>query len=645
MTDNTTAATLSLEGEEVLTLAIEEETLESYEDSLPDAAEPSTAQVHLMPSEDEITLDDEVTRNHELVTETTGDALQPEDFSEDSPTGEELVLDVSTQAARPEAADPAEITGSVETMDIVETVHVVEQPACEKTDQTEKSDISTAVDDGRVVVRHHASDIRRTRSIVLTSLAGTGKVFEQGGSMVTLKTDSVTGEVVLHELNSAQMVLAVDEVVAWERFDSRKQEFVRSAPPESFCSSLLRTGVTGELPALAGVVQQPYMRDDGTICSTPGYDRVSRLYGAFAAPDWPCLEHPTQNDARAALERLEGLLDEFQFVDAVDRAASLSAMLTAAVRPGLATAPMFLTRAHVPGSGKSYLCALITAMASPRRGAPLAFPSSDDECEKVLLAQFRRGSAVIEFDNLTRDLLPYKKLCTALTSERVTGRVLGTSRTLELSTRVLLLANGNNVDPVGDLARRCITIRLDALTERPAERTFTRPDLLEQVRQQRDEYVAAALTVVRAWLVAGMPKAKCAEQGSFNRWSDWCRQPLLWLGHPDPVATMSTAHSEDPERVLLGRLLEIWQARAASGPVMVRDLVAWAAEGSSDTGSGELGLADVLDQIAGDRGGSINRKRLGWWLKAHSGHIVGGRRLQRHPRRANADTWHVVGPA
>ncbi|NNU43577.1 hypothetical protein [Ramlibacter montanisoli] len=399
--------------------------------------------------------------------------------------------------------------------------------------------------------------------------------------------------------------------------------------------------MTGALPALAGVVQQPFMRPDGTICTTPGYDPATRLYGSFGAPNGSRAEDPTRDDAEAALARLDALLEEFHFVDAVDRAAALSAMLTAAVRPGLPTAPMFVVRAHVPGSGKSYLCELISAIASPRRAAPLAFPGSDDECEKVLLAQFRRGSAVIEFDNVTRDLQPYKTLCTALTSERISGRVRWASRIIELSTRSLMLANGNNVDPVGDLARRCITVRLDVLTERPAERSFNEPNLLEVVRQHRGEYVAAALTVVRAWLVAGMPKTECPEQGSFNRWSDWCRHPLLWLGKPDPVGSMRVAHQEDPGRVLLGRLLTILHGRAGSGPVMARDLVGWAADehpGADD----EQSLGEILDEIAGDRGGAINRRRLGRWLKAQTGHIVGGLRLQRYPRRMNAETWHVV---
>ena len=35
---------------------------------------------------------------------------------------------------------------------------------------------------------------------------------------------------------------------------------------------------------------------------------------------------------------------------------------------------MFHVRAHMVGSGKSYLCELITAFATPQRGTPTTFP-------------------------------------------------------------------------------------------------------------------------------------------------------------------------------------------------------------------------------------------------------------------------------
>ena len=282
---------------------------------------------------------------------------------------------------------------------------------------------------------------------------------------------------------------------------------------------------------------------------------------------------PTRAQAEAALVLLKDLLVEFSFASESDLAATLAAMLTATIRPSLAHAPMFHVRAHMVGSGKSYLCELITAFATPQRGTPTTFPADDEECRKLLLAELLRAPAVVEFDNLTGDLVAHKSLCTVLTSEFMSGRILGVSKTATVSTRTLFLSSGNNVGPVQDMTRRCISIRLDPGCETPAARSFTRPDLVREVLRERGRYVSAALTIVRAWIVAGRPKTICKSLAGYGDWSDLCRQPLLWLDCADPTVSVFEAMSEDPDRETLGRLLTAWQSVFGKTPAMVRDAV------------------------------------------------------------------------
>src|SRR5690606_26471613 len=97
--------------------------------------------------------------------------------------------------------------------------------------------------------------------------------------------------------------------------------------------------------------------------------------------------HPNRDDAQHALSILDELLSECAFAAPEDRSAALSALLTAAVRPSLPLAPMFHVMAHQPGSGKSYLCQLITALATSTPSSPVAFPRSNDACDKLLLSQ------------------------------------------------------------------------------------------------------------------------------------------------------------------------------------------------------------------------------------------------------------------
>jgi hypothetical protein len=369
----------------------------------------------------------------------------------------------------------------------------------------------------------------------------------------------------------------------------------------------------------------------------PGYDTDTRLYGAFVAEDFTAVEVPTRTNAEVALARLSALLQEFPFAAEHDRAAALAAMLTAAVRPTFPLAPMFHVRAHAAGTGKSYLTELIGAFAMPMRSSPLTFPTSNDECDKVLLAELARSPGVIVFDNCTADIVPWKKLCTALTDGQIAGRVLGSSKTISVSTRALIMSSGNNVGPVADMARRCVTINLDARDEIPATRRFSRPGLMEEVRAARARFVMDALTIVRAWIASGRPMSGAPPLVSYGAWSEWCREPLLWLGCADPIASVFTAMEDDPERQCLRLILAAWHTKFSDSAVKVRDLIAWA--GGFDPTSGEV--KELLVEIAGERD-TINRRRLGWWLKHHVGQVVGGLRIQSAPRKGNVEAWRVV---
>ena len=262
----------------------------------------------------------------------------------------------------------------------------------------------------------------------------------------------------------------------------------------------------------------------------------------------------------------------------------------------------------------------------------MAFPNDDEECRKLLLAELMRGPAVIEFDNMTTDILPHKSLCTALTSESLSGRILGVSKTASVSTRCLFLSSGNNVSPIRDMTRRCITISLNPQVETPATRTFKRPDLQRELAKQRTRYVSAALTIIRAFFVAGRPLAPCKALAGFGDWSDMCRQPLFWLGLPDPATAIFAAMSEDPDRELLGRLMEGWRRHFPTTDTMVRNLITHAAADGD--------FNETLRDIAEERG-EINRRKLGWWIKRHEGRIIDGLRIVRASGVGNASAWRV----
>jgi hypothetical protein len=485
-------------------------------------------------------------------------------------------------------------------------------------------------------IRIMAGEIHRVVDAAERELAQSRRHYQRGGQIVTIVTDPGTRETRVQDISPPALVRALAGVATWERYDARSEDWSRTDPPARHAAVLFDSTSYHHLPVLSGLTRQPYLRPDGSLTMAAGFDSATGMFGVFDAREFSVPQSPSRDEAQTALALLIDLLTEFSFARDADLGAALAAMLTATVRPSLAHAPMIHVRAHMVGSGKSYLCELITALATPQRGTPTTFPGDDEECRKLLLAELLRAPAVIEFDNLTGDLVAHKSLCTALTSEHMSGRILGVSKTATVNTRALFLSSGNNVGPVQDMTRRCITIHLDPGCEVPAARTFTRPDLVRDVLRQRGRYVSAALTVVRAWIGAGRPKTDCKPLAGFGDWSDLCRQPLLWLGLADPTDSVFMAMAEDPDRETLGRILTAWQAVFGKTAAMVRDAVKQAAS----FGDEYVELREVLRDIADERG-EINRRKLGWWIRRHAGRIVDGRRFVRGSGTRSAETWQV----
>lgn len=501
-------------------------------------------------------------------------------------------------------------------------------------------EVSPAAARMQPTIRHMAGEIHRLADQAEQELARIGRYYQRGGLIVTVSSDPGTKDVYVADLKQPALLGALSSVAIWMRFDKRAAEWVRVDPADRLVSVVFAATGYKHLPVLNGLAFQPYLRPDGSLALQSGYDAATGMFGVFNARDFSVPENPTREEAEAALVLLQGLLAEFSFAKPSDRAAALAAILTATIRPSLPFAPMFHVRAPQISSGKSFLCLIITAFATPRRGAPATFPQDDEECRKILLAELLRAPAVIEFDNLTSDLIAHKSLCTALTSEFLTGRILGVSKTATVSTRTLFLSSGNNVGPVADMTRRCITINLDPGCETPAAREFKNPHVLRDLQNKRGDYVSAAMTIIRSWIVAGRPMSPCKPLSTYGEWSDLCRQPLLWLGLPDPTHSVFEAMTEDPDRELLGRLLHAWQANFGSVPTMVRTAVNLHYGTVVDTREVDE-LREILTDIAGDRNSTINRRTLGRWLKRHERRVVDGLRLVRASGTRSAEAWRV----
>lgn len=480
-------------------------------------------------------------------------------------------------------------------------------------------------------IKAEAGEIGRIADAAERELAGTGRYYQRGGLIVSVNTDPANKETTIRSLSQPALLRALAGVAVWTRYDARSGDDVVIDPPQKHVLVLGDSECYVHLPALAGIAHQPHLRLDGSIVTEAGFDEATGFFGVFDAREFNIPSKPCKAQAALAVAELRTLLTEFSFANDHDEAAALAGILTAAIRPSLPLAPMFHIRAPQIASGKSYLSGIIAAFASTSNPSALAFPTSDEECVKLLLATLLAAPGCVVFDNLTSDLIPYKSLCSALTEVSLKGRILGVSKTATVGTRALFLSSGNNVDAVKDMARRCITINLDPKMETPATRQFN-GDPLARVRTERARYVSLALTVVRAWIESGEAATPCNSLASYGQWSDWVRQPLLWLGLPDPAKRVFEQLAQDPDRETLGRLLHAWRTAFGDTPTMIRTV-------SAATTSNEA-LTEALREVAEERG-LINNKRLGRWIARHAGRIVDGLRFERASGTTSAERWQV----
>ncbi len=183
-------------------------------------------------------------------------------------------------------------------------------------------------------------------------------------------------------------------------------------------------------------------------------------------------------------------------------------------------------------------------------------------------------------------------------------------------------------------------IRLESPLERPEERKdFKHADLLGWVRSQRPKLVAAALTVLRAYWLAGKPTVFSKPWGSFTGWQELVCGALVWLGLPDPSETRLGLSGSDAQAGLLGALLDGWgeidpHGQGVTAAEALRRLDAEPTKYSK--------LRDSISELCPSRPGQLpDALKLGCQLRTFKGRVQGNRKFELRPGHQSVARWFV----
>ena len=433
----------------------------------------------------------------------------------------------------------------------------------------------------------------------------------------------------LTEFTTDSFIEPVAESAVFQRFNVRRGQWADIDPPVQLVRMVLTRDRKWSFPRVAGIITTPTLRPDGSLLNTQGYDSMTELYlwPGVALPPVP--QAPSRDDALKALASLKELFGEFSFkraTPAVDLSVAISSLLATPLRGSLPTAPVTLVRASAPGTGKSYLVDVVAMVATGRLCPVITASRSVEETEKRIGAVLLSGSPIVSLDNITHDL-GGELLCQITERPIVRIRVLGRSEMPDCECHTMVFATGNNVGLAGDMVRRGLLIDLEALEERPELRVF-RHDALARAGADRARYVAAALTIVRAYLAAGAPEV-CGPFASYAQWSKTARAPLVWLGEPDPTDSIEEIRNEDPVLSDIREFFGLWPTYMTLDTTYTTPRIIEIAEEDARR-PGNFNTPDLrnfLLKVAAAKTGGVSPERLSRWLRTISGRVVAGCRL------------------
>jgi len=167
---------------------------------------------------------------------------------------------------------------------------------------------------------------------------------------------------------------------------------------------------------------------------------------------------------------------------------------------------------------------------------------NEEEVQKVLLSTLLRNPAMMCFDNIGEGVtFRSPALSSAMTSATKQGRLLGHNRDAIVSTAVLFVLTGNNIQLANDEVYRWMPITLISTAVDPHTRRFAHPDVVRRGMEIR-ELVLRHLVGIVAGYRHGHERIEPSSR--FPRWDALIRQPLLWAGLPD-VGTVFLQNIEE----------------------------------------------------------------------------------------------------
>jgi hypothetical protein len=267
----------------------------------------------------------------------------------------------------------------------------------------------------------------------------------------------------------------------------------------------------------------------------------------------------------------------------------------------------------------------------------------DEEIRKRIFTVLRSGARVLIWDNVV-GAFDSPSMASCMTSPTLTDRVLGQSISSTVPNRMMLILTGNNLTLQGEMPRRVLVCRIDPAVERPFSRHFEL-EPFGYCRLNRQKMIAAALTLIRAYLTHGIANPLNGRLASFEAWDECVRHTVSYANElmpdmfGDVMESIVANQAADPELETLTIFLKTWFNVFSTRAISASELITSVSGSFNDPKL--IQLKKAIEDLPLSSSQQQSSKSVGRYLGHRKGRVVGGLVLEPGLKISDRQTWRV----
>ncbi len=342
---------------------------------------------------------------------------------------------------------------------------------------------------------------------------------------VRLSRDALTGRISFEELTNRTLWSELNNRVTFVRRNDNN-DGSRAPVPREVADHVYEQLYT-EVTQSPEVIYTPLFTATGDLIVQPGYYEELNILMANTGFEVEVPIQPTADEVEEAVRFLtQELLVDFPFLDydtdGIERrepseANALAMLITPFMRRMIkGVTPVFFVAKPTPGTGGTMLGRLPMLIFDGEDSAPMRYSQNEEEMQKALLAAIIETRSHLFFDDVKE--FNNRVLLQSLTSTKIAGRVLGSTRNVSRPNMFGWTATGNNPFIGAEMDRRICWIRLNRKAADIQTINYTHKDFPGWIAENRAKIVNCILTLIQYWIDIDCPLFTERKLVTFEDW-------------------------------------------------------------------------------------------------------------------------------